>query len=909
MLRRYRGLATLFLVGILLSSCNLGGDAAESTLPATVLPSADLPTEAPTESDATPADTGEVVRISFGAQSFERAIYEPLIETFNQHHSDMQVQFVALDEIMRSEGAETFDYTRQIRRMVGAADTLSLFYVAPDAIRNAYFHDLQPLIDADTGFNRGDFYPGVLEHYMRDGQTYAIPLSSHVALLSYNKAFWASKGLAEPKPDWAMPDLLAAAEQLASKRGDTVEVYGLVDWIADQAVLFSELEQAGIDLMTTPADDLRLDGPEFVAAVERVAELAASGAIYMQPRSADGVILPDQFQQLINDRRAAMWRRDFSAPDTSLPSSDIGTLPYPAVGGPYSYGNGQAYVMSSGTRYPEQAWRWLAFLSRQVIKPPYISNDVASDLPARKSIAEQSGYWKSLDDQTKAAVEAILARPAAPPAAQSLDPRLFDTLSPAIAAVIKGEKKAEQALREAQVQLEQLRAEIQLTPQPTADRSPIVVATPPPVLAAAADATTISFGTFEFQSEQFRRLAETFNQNNPQFFVQVKPIDTRSTFSFAGSAAMSDCFTWWSAPGTDELTATLDLQPLIDADPAFQRDDYPPALLAPFQKAGGLHGLPYSVSFRVLAYSKEAFDSAGMGYPTAEWTMDDLLEAARKLTNASEADPRYGYATDGPLTEDLRFILAQFGAELTQGSGDTQQPNFIDAKVAEAIRFYLDLLHDASPHKEFKGYKRNESFGGDLYELKRQGRVAISFDFGNSFFYFGPGSQPQYTRVIAPPPLGNGRLPQENVRSSGLFVSAQTQQAQACWEWLKYLSSEPSDMAAQGSFPARRSLAEADAFLQQAPDGAAEVYRAYQAALDRAPAPSGQPASNDSSPLDFFWFYRAIDRAFQGKALDRELEQAQALTEQHLACVRSGGQAAVCAKQIDPTYEGWSIGE
>jgi ABC-type glycerol-3-phosphate transport system substrate-binding protein len=242
-----------------------------------------------------------------------------------------------------------------------------------------------------------------------------------------------------------------------------------------------------------------------------------------------------------------------------------------------------------------------------------------------------------------------------------------------------------------------------------------------------------------------------------------------------------------------------------------------------------------------------------------------------------------------------------------QGSGDAQQPNFTDAKVAEAIRFYLDLLHDASPHKEFKGYKRNESFGGELFELKRQGRVAMSFDFGNSFFYVGPGSQPQYTRVIAPPPLGSGPLSLENMRSSGLFVSAQTQQAQACWEWLKYLSGEPSDLAAQGSFPARRSLAEADAFLQQAPSGAADVYKAYRVALDRAPASNELPS--DSSQIDLFWFYRAVDRAFQGKALDRELEQAQALTEQHLACVRSGGLAAACAKQIDPTYKGWSTVE
>jgi hypothetical protein len=50
---------------------------------------------------------------------------------------------------------------------------------------------------------------------------------------------------------------------------------------------------------------------------------------------------------------------------------------------------------------------------------------------------------------------------------------------------------------------------------------------------------------------------------------------------------------------------------------------------------------------------------------------------------------------------------------------------------------------------------------------------------------------------------------------------------------------------------------------------------------------------------------RAADRAFQGGDLTQELTEAQFLTEQFLACVRSGEAGAVCAQQVDPTYEGW----
>jgi hypothetical protein len=225
--------------------------------------------------------------------------------------------------------------------------------------------------------------------------------------------------------------------------------------------------------------------------------------------------------------------------------------------------------------------------------------------------------------------------------------------------------------------------------------------------------------------------------------------------------------------------------------------------------------------------------------------------------------------------------------------------------VIEAVRFYVDMLRDYSPHKEFKGYKNGEMFGGELFEMIREGRVGMSFDFGNTFFFVGPGEQPRYTRAIAPPPLGDRPLAPEDFRSNGLFISADAQQPQACWQWLKHLSADPSELARQGSFPARISVAESEAFLGAASSGAAEVYRAYRAAFERT---GGQSARESfySSQLDYFWFFRAVDRALQGKDLERELADAQALSEQYLTCVRGEQNPSGCAKQVDPSYEGWN---
>jgi ABC-type glycerol-3-phosphate transport system substrate-binding protein len=132
-----------------------------------------------------------------------------------------------------------------------------------------------------------------------------------------------------------------------------------------------------------------------------------------------------------------------------------------------------------------------------------------------------------------------------------------------------------------------------------------------------------------------------------------------------------------------------------------------------------------------------------------------------------------------------------------------------------------------------------------------------------------------------------------------MYISARTDKQQACWDWLKFFST--NTIVGASNFPARRSVAQSEAFNQASP-GMASTYNAYIAALDRTSevAPGGQSPGTRS--IDYYWFYRAIDRALQGKNLEQELAQAQALTEQYVACVRSGGERQSCDQQVDPNY-------
>jgi ABC-type glycerol-3-phosphate transport system substrate-binding protein len=836
------------------------------------------------------------VAISFAAYDSEREYFGPLIERFNQANSAIQVSFVSLDALTQLADGEPYDSDKMMRRIVVGADTAAYVNPQPADIARGYLHDLKPLIDADAAFDAGDFYPGALERFSYNGGVYLAPRFLRIGLLAYNRDLWAKQGLPPPDPNWTRQDMLAAAQQLAEKRGDEIVVYGTLAASA-QELLSYELESTGIDLFGKPPEQVRLDQPKVAAALERVVALARAGVVYTSAPPV-GQVRTDDYQGLIFDGRAGMWPPYlvYWGSRSGDPPFPVGTAAAP-VSPSSEYGGVEGYIMSAGTQHPEAAWRWLSFLSKQ--PPPSAQYQWrrpadAGQIPARKSIAAQVGYWQALDQEARAAVEAMLARPvSAPP--KTYASSIGIPLSQAIDSVLYAGQKPEQALRDAQAQLEQQLAQARHTPTPSV-QEPIVVATPQ-AIQAHPDATKITFGIASgLDTDTPRRIAETFNQEHPEILVDVL---TSNAETIEALAANSDCFHWLDPPRPQERSALLDLQPLLDADASFSRDDYPPALLAPFQQDGRLYGLPSSFSARMLVYNKVAFDAANLPYPAAGWTPDTLIATARKLTGGSGDNRRYGYAALFGNTSEIRFFLNAYGALPLRGSGDSQQPSFSDPEVVQALRAYLDLLRSASPHQQLQGYRQQSAPEGQ--QIIGQGRVAMWFDYGVDVAMQRQQQSPELEIAVAPPPLGQRPLAPDDMHVGGFYIAARTQAAQACWAWLKALSED--SVGLPGAFPARIGVAESQRFQAQAAPGAAVVYQCYRAALFRRPDAVSETDLN-RSPIDFYWFYRAIDRALQGEDLERELADAQALTEQFLICVRGGTQAGTCAHQVDPQYDG-----
>jgi ABC-type glycerol-3-phosphate transport system substrate-binding protein len=111
--------------------------------------------------------------------------------------------------------------------------------------------------------------------------------------------------------------------------------------------------------------------------------------------------------------------------------------------------------------------------------------------------------------------------------------------------------------------------------------------------------------------------------------------------------ALADVVPVFSFNLTVEATrsgALLDLAPLANGDVTLNSDAFLPQALQSFQWDNGLWALPVSASMELVIYDKEAFDTAGVPYPTGDWTTEQFFDTARQMTerDADGATTRYG---------------------------------------------------------------------------------------------------------------------------------------------------------------------------------------------------------------------------------------------------------------------------
>jgi multiple sugar transport system substrate-binding protein len=151
---------------------------------------------------------------------------------------------------------------------------------------------------------------------------------------------------------------------------------------------------------------------------------------------------------------------------------------------------------------------------------------------------------------------------------------------------------------------------------------------------------------------------------------------------------------------------------------------FEPRVLDIFRRGKALFAIPKDFTPMVIAYNKDLFDRAGVPYPGTEWTWDEFVAAARKLTRDTDGDgavDQWGFWLDRRDFMWIPSIWALGGdvlcADGRRASGCLDSPNSI-----WAFRAFTGLATRDSVTPRFFGLRRSV---GDQLRQFYAGRLAM----------------------------------------------------------------------------------------------------------------------------------------------------------------------------------------
>ena len=129
---------------------------------------------------------------------------------------------------------------------------------------------------------------------------------------------------------------------------------------------------------------------------------------------------------------------------------------------------------------------------------------------------------------------------------------------------------------------------------------------------------------------------------------------------------------------------------------AFDPSAYVPGTLEPGQVNGKQYFLPHNYSPLALYYNKKLFDAAGLPYPEENWTWDNLLSVARRLTidkNRDGKPEQWGIQMNANWETGFEYWVAAAGGKLISEDGKNILGYMDSPESIRALQFYADMYN------------------------------------------------------------------------------------------------------------------------------------------------------------------------------------------------------------------------
>lgn len=335
----------------------------------------------------------------------------------------------------------------------------------------------------------------------------------------------------------------------------------------------------------------------------------------------------------------------------------------------------------------------------------------------------------------------------------------------------------------------------------------------------AGGKTTLAYALWnKDQAPVMEKLATEFEKTHPNIDVQVQVTPFTEYFTklqtAIGGGAGPDVF-WLNAPNLALYAGNEAVLPLSEHVESDQVDlaAYPKSLTDIYTYEGKLHALPRDMDTIGLWYNKELFDAAKVKYPTADWTWDDLRQAAKQLTNKQKGV----YGITAALTDQQGYYntIAQAGGHVVSPDGSSS--GYDDPKTIEGLKFWTDLIRDGvSPtHQQMTDTEPKQLF--------QSGKVAMFY--GGSWQAVSFKGTEGFANKIDVAPLPAGVKDTTIIHGLGNAINAKTEHEDEAWELVKYLGSkEAAQISAESGIVIPAYTGTQDAWLKAFPNYNLQVF-------------------------------------------------------------------------------------
>lgn len=338
--------------------------------------------------------------------------------------------------------------------------------------------------------------------------------------------------------------------------------------------------------------------------------------------------------------------------------------------------------------------------------------------------------------------------------------------------------------------------------------------------AAAGEPTTITWAFWGSPEEaaSHKIVADAFMAEHPEIKIEIwnQPWDDyftklKTLWASGDPKQIPDVLFLWPTPSYAATGVLEDLTPYIQKS-SYNLNDYWPALLESASYQGKVYGFPRDIETNVIYYNKAMFDEAGVPYPKDDWTWDDFLAAAKKLSKVSANGrvERYALAAEGGKWPKL---VMQNGGSILDDLRNPSKCTLSDPKAVDGIKFFAGLMND---NLAMRSAALSQA-GGDA-AVFQSGQAAMILQNSSRVSAFNQANL-KYDVAAAPIPKGGQRA--NPAGGAAWVMSAKSDNKDAAWEFLSWLQStdggEKLYTEAGEIFPALQSVAKTTFLTQTAP--------------------------------------------------------------------------------------------